>query len=192
MGNKFRFLVLFGTMAVFFSCVTVNVYFPAKEVEQKAGDIVDDIRKTAPAPSPSGYLDKAWNGILYGFWFDGGSVWAQQPDSPAIQSLKKQMGDRFPRLRPFFQKGALGENNKGFLEIRDGGGLSAADKTEVKSLVEAENRDRQALYSEVAKSMNIAPDQVIRVQRIFAGKWQQSSAPGWWVQREDGKWAQKN
>jgi hypothetical protein len=32
------------------ACVTVNVYFPAKEVEKKAGDIIDDIRRPEAAP----------------------------------------------------------------------------------------------------------------------------------------------
>ncbi len=50
MANKFRFVLLFGVFSVFLSCVTVNVYFPAREVEKKAGDIVDDIRKNTDSP----------------------------------------------------------------------------------------------------------------------------------------------
>jgi uncharacterized protein YdbL (DUF1318 family) len=192
MANKFRFMVLFGVLTVFLSCVTVNVYFPAREVEKKAGDIVDDIRKDTGAPPAPAGPQSSWKEGLYGYWLNGSLAWAQkQGDSPAVQNLKKQMADRFPRLTPYFQKGAVGEGFKGFVEVREAGTLSAAEKTEIKQLVEAENRDRQALYREVAKSMNVSPDQISKVQRIFADKWQQSSAPGWWVQKEDGKWVQK-
>jgi uncharacterized protein len=192
MANKFRFMVLFGVFTVFLSCVTVNVYFPAREVEKKAGDIVDDIRKNTASPpvpvdSPSSRKESPT-----GYWWQGNLAWAQiQGDSPAVQNLKKQMGERFPRLRPYYQKGAIGEGFKGFVETRDAGTLSVAERTEVRQLVDAENRDRQALYQEVAKSMNITPDQIIKVQRIFADKWQQAAAPGWWNQREDGTWVKK-
>lgn len=189
-ANKFRFMLLFGVFTVFLSCVTVNVYFPAREVEKKAGDIVDDIRKnTDAAPAPAG-PQSSWKEGLYGYWLNGNLAWAQKADSPAVQALKKQLGERFPKLKPFYQKGAAGENNKGFVELRNGG-LAPAEKSELKGLIEAENRDRQALYQEVAKSMNIAPDQIVKVQRIFADKWQQSSASGWWIQKEDGRWVQK-
>ncbi|MBI5585310.1 MAG: YdbL family protein [Deltaproteobacteria bacterium] len=192
MANKFRFMLLFGMFTVFLSCVTVNVYFPAKEVKEKAGDIVDDIRKNPDAPLTPAGPQSSWKEGLYGYWLNGNLAWAQkQPDSPAVQNLKKQLADRFPRLKPYFQKGALGEGFKGFVETREVGSLSAAEKTEVRQLAEAENRDRQALYQEVAKSMNIPPDQIQKVQRIFADKWQQSSAAGWWIQKEDGKWVQK-
>jgi uncharacterized protein YdbL (DUF1318 family) len=183
-------MLLFGVFTVFLSCVTVNVYFPAREVEKKAGDIVDDIRRNTDSSAPA--PQSCWRESLFGVWSNANLAWAQQQaDSPAVQGLKKQMAERFPRLKPYFQKGAVGEGYKGFVETREAGGLSAAEKTEVRQLAEAENRDRQALYQEVAKSMNITPDQIMKVQRIFADKWQQSSAPGWWIQKEDGKWVQK-
>ncbi len=123
---------------------------------------------------------------------NGNLAWAQkQGDSPVVQSLKKQMADRFARLTPYYHKGAVGENNRGYVEIRETGNLSPAEKNDIKQLAEAENRDRRSLYQEVAKSMNITPDQIIKVQRIFADKWQQAAAPGWWNQKEDGTWVKK-
>jgi len=170
------------------ACVTVNVYFPAKEVEKRAGDIVDDIRREQPTPpAPQSLLRPLLNG-----WSFTGTAWAQkEAESPAVAALKKQIRERFPRLAPLYQKGAVGENNQGWLEIRDLNNLSPAEKNEVKPLADAENRDRRALFLEVAKSMNISPDQLIKVQRIFAEKWQQSASPGWWIQKGDGAWVQK-
>jgi uncharacterized protein YdbL (DUF1318 family) len=192
--KKIKILVPFWGLLIMMACVTVNVYFPAREVEKRAGEIVDEIRKKdePPAGNPAG-LRSQWESLIAVF-SQAGLAYAQKEaevTSPAIQYLKKQMRERFPRLVPFFQKGALGENNQGFLEARDIQGISLSERNELKQLVEAENRDRRALYQEVARSMNIPPDQSAKVQRIFAGKWQQSLSSGWWIQKEDGQWVQK-
>ncbi len=39
--------------------------------------------------------------------------------------------------------------------------------------------------------MNISSDQIGKVQRIFAQKWQRSAEHGWWIQKEDLQWVQK-
>ena len=70
--------------------------------------------------------------------------------------------------------------------------LSPAEKNEVKPLVDSENRDRRALYLEVAKSMNVSPDQLIKVQGVFAEKWQQSASSGWWIQKGEAPGHRKN
>ena len=192
--TKIKILFPFWTLILMMACVTVNVYFPAREVEKKAGEIVDEIRKKdqTPPTNPPGPQSK-WE-ILSAFVVDQGLAYAQKEaevSTPAIQNLKSHLRDRFPRLAPFFQKGAIGEGRRGLLEVRETKGLSLTDRTEIKSLVEAENRDRRTLYQEVAKSMNISADQLGKVQRIFADKWQQAAAPGWWIQKEDGAWVQK-
>ena len=192
--NKARLIFPLWILSIVMACVTVNVYFPAKEVEKKAGDIIDDIRKMEPAlpTSPSGPQSSINH--LKMFIFNRGLAYAQkggEASSPVIQNLKQQIRERFPRLVPFYQKGGIGEGRTGLVEILDNNNLTAVEKKEVKPLVEAENRDRRALYQEVAKSMNISSDQIGKVQRIFANKWQQSSERGWWIQKEDKTWVQK-
>ncbi len=191
---RFRLIIPLWILSIALACVTVNVYFPAKEVEKQAGDIVDDIRKKEPSPQTSPSGPQSSSGLFYAWVIHSGTAYAQREaevTSPAIQALKNQIRDRFPRLVPFFQKGAIGEGRTGFLEIRDTGRLSAAEKNDLNGLVDAENRDRRALYQEVAKSLNITSDQIGKVQRIFADKWQKSSDRGWWIQKEDGGWVQK-
>lgn len=192
--NRLRFLIPLWMAGFFIACVTVNVYFPAKEVEKKADEIVDDIRQKESVPpskpgGPQSSLDLFLARLLY-----QGQAFAQKEatvTNPVIQNLKNQIRDRFPKLIPFFQKGGVGEARNGYLEIREGKGLSPAEKVDIKTLVEAENRDRRALYQEVAKSMNIGSDQLAKVQTIFAQKWQQAAEKGWWVQKEDGGWGPK-
>lgn len=192
--NRVRLIIPVWILGLVMACVTVNVYFPAKEVEKEAGNIVDEIRKKEPSPpaTPSGPQSSL--GRFYGWIIYSGTAYAQKEaevSSPAIQGLKNQIRDRFPKLIPFFQKGAIGEGGTGFVEIRDTNRLSAAEKNDLKTLVDAENRDRRTLYQEVAKSMNIPSDQISKIQRIFAEKWQKSSDRGWWIQKEGGQWVQK-
>lgn len=192
--NKVRFIFPLWILSIIMACVTVNVYFPAKEVEKKAGDIIDDIRQKEPSPPTSSVDPQSPLSQLNDFIFNRGLAHAQKGvngSNPAIQNLKQQIRERFPRLVPFFQKGAIGEGRTGLVEILDHNKVTPAEKNELKSLVEAENRDRRALYQEVAKSMNITPDQIGKVQRIFARKWQQSAERGWWIQKEDNTWVQK-
>ena len=195
--NKARLILPVWVLSIIMACVTVNVYFPAKEVEKKAEDIIDDIRKKTPSPPPpssqpqrpvSQLNDFLWNIGLTGLAH--AQKGANGPN-PAIQNLKQQIRERFPRMVPFFQKGAIGEGRTGLVETIDDSHLTPVEKKELKSLLEAENRDRRALYQEVARSMNIAHDQIGRVQRIFARKWQQSADRGWWIQKEDHTWVQK-
>jgi uncharacterized protein YdbL (DUF1318 family) len=191
--NKVRLIFPIWILSIIMACVTVNVYFPAKEVEKKAGDIIDDIRQKEPSP-PTSSDPQSPLGQLNDFIFNRGLAHAQKGvngSTPVIQSLKQQIRERFPRLVPFYQKGAIGEGRTGLVELLDNKDSAPAEKKEVKSLVEAENRDRQALYQEVAKSMNISSDQIGKVQRIFARKWHQSAERGWWIQKEDKQWVQK-
>jgi uncharacterized protein len=193
--NKARFIFPIWILSIVMACVTVNVYFPAKAVEKKAEDIVDEIRKIEPplpkpTPDPESSLKK-WYGLILA----SGLAHAQkggEGSNPVVQNLKHQIRERFPKLVPFFQKGVIGEGRTGLVEIfRENKGLTTAEKNELKALVDTENRDRYALYQEVAKSMNISSDQIGKVQRIFAGKWQQSADRGWWIQKEDRTWVQK-
>jgi uncharacterized protein len=192
--NKARLIFPLWILSLFMACVTVNVYFPAKEVEKKAGDIVDDIRKIEPPPPPSPSPPQSSIKQFYDLLFHGSLAHAQrggEGSNPVVQNLKHQIRERFPRLVPYFQKGTIGEGRTGFLEMREANGLSPAEKNELKYLMDVENRDRRTLYQEVAKSMNITSDQIGKVQNIFAKKWQNSADRGWWIQKEDGQWIQK-
>ena len=168
--------------------------FSSQGSGKKAGDIIDDIRKKESPPPTSPSKPQSPISQLNDFISHIGLAYAQKGvngSSPIIQSLKQQIRERFPHLVPFFQKGAIGEGKTGLVEMLDDSHLTPAEKKDVKSLLEAENRDRRALYQEVAKSMNISSDQIAKVQRIFARKWQQSADHGWWIQKEDKTWVQK-
>jgi uncharacterized protein YdbL (DUF1318 family) len=79
----------------------------------------------------------------------------------------------------------------GLLAIRSTDGLNLKERAETKQLVDAENRDRESLYAEIAKANNISRDQIPRIKAIFAKSWLDQSRPGWWVQDSQGNWRRK-
>jgi|GEM_PF-230338 len=98
-----------------------------------------------------------------------------------LDAVRARMEQRLPSIDDLKAKGAIGENNRGLLEVRSGGGNASG-------VVSAENRDRELVYSEIAKKNNTSADQVgrARARRIAA-----NSAPGVWLQRDNGEWYRK-
>lgn len=98
-----------------------------------------------------------------------------------LSAIKARMDQRLRQLDQLKASGAIGENNRGFVEVRDGGGDAA-------SLVPAENADRQAVYAAIAAKAGSNAEQVgrARARQIAA-----SSAPGVWLQDESGNWYKK-
>ena len=74
---------------------------------------------------------------------------------------------------------------------RSNKGLNLKARANLKGLLKAENRDREALYSEIAKANKFSPDKVEDIKRLFAKSWIKNARSGWWVQNEDGSWRTK-
>lgn len=105
---------------------------------------------------------------------------------PAVQAqsagqLRQRMAQRLPQVDELKAGGAVGENNRGFLEVR--GGAAGAE-----SAVADENRDREAVYALIARETGSTADAVgrARAKQIAA-----ASKPGVWVQDDAGAWKKK-
>jgi len=174
--NKPLWVSVFFLLSTVLACVTINIYFPAEEVETVAEDIVDDIRGQKPDGTQKN-KQKDSSLQLLRLCLAPGTAWAAdatQVSNPTIRGLKEQMKRRYQQMKPFYQQGKLVEKNDGFVDIKDMGGLGLKEKRDLKALVDAENNDRKALYREVAKAMEIDPSQVGRIGEIFAKEWQKS------------------
>jgi uncharacterized protein YdbL (DUF1318 family) len=88
-------------------------------------------------------------------------------------------------------RGNVGINQDGLLSVRSTDGLSLKERAEVQQLVEAENRDRESLYLEIAKANNFSQDAVPKIKRIFAKSWIDQARPGWLIQDAQGTWKKK-
>lgn len=116
--------------------------------------------------------------LAFAFVLGGGAISAHAQD---LGSAKARMTQRLSQIDQLKSSGAIGENNRGLLEVRDGGGDAA-------SVVSAENQDRETVYAAIAKQTGSSADQVGRARaRQIAG----ASAAGVWLQKEDGSWYKK-
>jgi len=182
--------MILSTMIFIWACVTVNIYFPAAQAQKTAEEIVKEVRgqktphKEKKIPKP-----ESWH------WQIVSSAYAQEAalevSNASIRALKASIKQRYPELKPFLERGILGENNQGLLEVKTWRGLKLQEKARVKRLLEAENKDRKLLYTEVAKALQIDTRQIGKLQRIFAKEWQKTAPVGTWIQTEEGKWIKK-
>jgi hypothetical protein len=173
--HKALWVAIFFLTSTVIACVTINIYFPAEEVETVAEDIVDDIRgREGNKPEKEGQKDSMSMNLR--LCFGSSTAWAAdvtEVSNATIRGLKEQMKERYQQLKPYYDKGLLKEGDDGYLSIGDLGGLGLKEKRDLKSLVEAENNDRKELYKEVAKAMDIDPSQIGRVGEVFAKEWQE-------------------
>ncbi len=184
-----HFMMFFYFFLFFTSCLTINIYFPEAAVQKTAEEIVDDVRKSKEEGEKEQKKD-----VSQSVFSLVPAAYAQQEETvstPRIRALKQSLRDKESLLLPFFQKGNIGEANDGFIQIRNENSLSLKEKAELRRVVKDVNGDREDLYREVAKALNIDQNQIPRIQKIFAKRWIENSRTGWWIQKEDGQWERK-
>lgn len=203
-------LLLAAILLPFFllaSCVTINVYFPAAEAQQAAREFVEDVIGEAPAGAGGGsasvprealpqwvLLRREWRFDPVGVFI--GSAHAQERAditirTPAIQAIQQRMAERFQStLAPLFDSGALGFGNDGLVVLRDPARVPLAQRTAATQAVADENRDRRAVYREIAVA-NGKPEWEEQIRQTFAREWVAQARPGWWYQDSAGNWKQK-
>jgi uncharacterized protein len=178
------------------ACVTVNIYFPAAAVERAADQIVKETwggpgEQEKPKSEPQS--KNLFSPLLSVAFVD--DAYAQEADinisNPAIRALKESIRVRSDAIKPYMDRGNIGIAQDGLLAIRTTEGLSLKERAETKQLVDAENRDREALYAEIAKANNIATESIPRIKMIFAKSWMDQARPGWWIQDNQGNWKKK-
>jgi uncharacterized protein YdbL (DUF1318 family) len=189
------------------ACVTINVYFPAAEAKEAAKQFVEKVIGDEAQPPASEQKDDGNDGggmasatpslrfdplMLIGI----APAYAQgKPDitikTPAIQSIQARMESRFDSsLRAGFDSGALGFSSDGLVVVRDAGKLGLKDRVAVNQAVADDNRDRKAVYREVAVA-NGHPEWESQIRGVFAKQWIASARSGWWYQDAGGGWKQK-
>ncbi|WP_244147371.1 DUF1318 domain-containing protein [Desulfovermiculus halophilus] len=175
------------------ACVTVNIYFPAAEVEKAAERIVDDVYGQDRNETGGGGGDQS---ALQRFlaWLGPDTAWAQEVTSvsnAAIRGLKQTIADNHQKLLPFYRQGAVGIDKDGYLEIRNTQELNLGQVAALRKTVAKDNEARRQLYREVAAALQLDPSNVSRVEEIFARQWREKASAGWWIQKDDGSWSRK-
>lgn len=198
--RKLVLLPSIALLAILVSCVTINVYFPSAAAERAAEEFVEDVLGESrdesslfdPVHVPGNIVHLAATGVLD---FLVPSAQAQQPDfkinTPQINAIKKRMAERQrSSLNAWFDAGAIGFSNDGLVAIRDRSAVGLDQRRRLESVVADENRDRNAVYREIAVA-NGRPEWEGEVRDTWSREWVRNARPGWWFQRPDGSWQKK-
>ena len=191
------------------ACVTVNVYFPAAAAQSAADQVIDSIMKgpsdsalpqgsnqskpqgSTVTPSQSvlvAAVGTVLNALVPAAQAQGANA-NIDVNTPEVRAIVGSMAARNGQLRPYFTSGAIGLTADGHIDVRDANAIPLPERAKVKTLVAEDNRDRDALYGEVAKA-NGHPEWKSDIQSTFARRWIAKADAGTWYQ-DGGAWKQK-
>ncbi len=103
--------------------------------------------------------------------------------TPEVKSALEGRRNRFDQLRELKAKGAIGENNRGYVEvIGDGAGAQ--------SVVDAENSDRRLIYKTIEQQNDLS-NALGTIEKVFAQVQRDKASPGDKIQDESGNWTAK-
>lgn len=191
--KKFNVLWVSSVFLFVTACVTINVYFPAAEAENAAAKIVnkiigeDDVKQMPVDDNP-----QSFNFNPLGFFISSAHAEVNiNISSPAIVEITNRMKSRYDTsLKTYLNSAVIGFSNQGFIEILNAKSLGLKDRQKAKKLVADENRDRRALYREMAVA-NGHPDWEQAIQNVFVKTWKDHAHKGWKYQNADGSWLTK-
>ncbi len=93
----------------------------------------------------------------------------KETSSPLVREIAVRMRERFSQIEALKKQGCLGENNRGYLELRECDAMTDAEaKNAAQKLMAEENKDRKALYNEVARLNKADGVAVSTVEQIYA------------------------
>lgn len=188
-------------------CVTINVYFPKAAAEKAAGQFIGSVigpeqpaaatSTASPAaatpskqPEPAPPLATRMAHFLI-----PAAYAASSPDlrihTPALDAIRTRMRQRYEQsLHGLLDQGVVGFTHDGMVAVRDASQIPLAKRAGINNVVAADNRDRKALYREIANA-NGHPDWEARIRATFAALWVQKAHAGWYYQNASGNWKRK-
>ena len=186
------------------ACITINVHFPEKAIQDLSRDIEREVQRRAaeaPAASPAPAPTEEKSGSPSAQLFDAllgatpataAGVAAPEVSSPAIQKIIASRAARVADLNRLKGLGAIGENREALVEPRDLAAIKDLSvRAEVARLVKAENADREELFREIAVAKGVDTSQLPKIRETYAVTLRENAQPGEWVQSPDGSWARK-
>lgn len=191
------------------ACVTINIYFPAAAAEDAARVIVRDVLsdeqveviKEDQETNDQSNVDST-NNLTYvvvsnltsnilNLLIPSAHAEADiNINTPAIGALRNSLKARAGSLKTYYASGAIGLTANANVQIRDQSLISLKERNQVKKLVADENKERGALYAEIARA-NDHPEWEAEIRSTFSRVWVEEVAAGTWYQNADGKWVQK-
>ena len=205
MRRKMRFL-LAGLVFALISCavITVNIYFPEKDVKEAYKNLEKELMGPAEKGSEMKRSGKPETSIRFDMISTAYAAESELADKisdivkrmPDVVNAYREMGARIADIDRLRDSGMVGEGKDGLLVIREGK-LSAADK----KLVDAENENRRTVMKGMAKAIiriNRVPDNEANMKQVmpqavtqFASIRRDAAKKGWWIQDASGNWLKR-
>lgn len=197
--SSLTLLTLLATILV--GCVTINVYFPEaaaqKAADQFIGTVLDGTPPKAPekpadkpVPPPASQPSASLLDLLIPAAY-AADVPNLRVQTPQVQAIHARMRTRFQdTLQGLLDSGAVGFTRDGMVAMRDAAAVPLSERAQANAAVADENRDRAALYREIANANN-HPEWEAQVRAIFAKTWVERAHAGWYYQDASGAWQRK-
>lgn len=190
--------------------ITVNVYFPEKDVKQAYKSLDEMLLKqepneqlqpqpeqAKPAEKPLSFLPAI--SFAAEAWAQddlGNKLAAELSAIPDVQSAYDEMRARLPQLNALRDNGVIGEAADGSVVVRDPAKAGSAQ-----AIVQAENNNRKTVIVNMAKAilkLNKQPETKDSLRQVlakaaatYADAKREEAKPGWWIQLANGRWVQK-
>jgi uncharacterized protein YdbL (DUF1318 family) len=198
--KKLNTVLILSMLFTLAACVTINVYFPAAAAERAAekfvGDVLGEPNEEGslfnPLDLPANVVLIAAAGLVDFLISDAQAQQAEiEINTPQINTIKARMAQRQRQhLDSMFDAGAIGFGSDGLVIIRDRSAVPLSERRSLESVVADENRDRKAVYREIAVA-NGHPEWEKEIQATFAKEWAGNARRGWYYQDSSGAWRQK-
>ncbi|MDA8433361.1 MAG: DUF1318 domain-containing protein [Nitrospiraceae bacterium] len=200
---------VFLAMAAACAVITVNIYFPEKDVKEAYKELEKDLMTPGgkPAEKPATSPEKK-SGPESSIRFEFvSSAYAQETATaekiaelvkkmPDVVNAYREMGARIGDTDRLRDSGAVGEANDGLLVSR-GGTLTAGDK----AIMDAENTNRKTVINGMTKAIvriNRLPESADNLKQVapqaaaqFAAIRRDAAKNGWWIQDPNGNWRKR-
>lgn len=140
--------------------IEAHIVLDIRHVEQEVQNVFDYVEgKTEQKPTLQETPPKPSASLLYRaieFINPIGTVYAEEKTSAELDSAIANMKARNPEITAWKTRGCLGENNRGYVELRESKDLSDPEKkNQVQKLLADENKDRKTFYKEYARLRGI-------------------------------------
>lgn len=191
-------------LALLFSCavITVNIYFPERDVKEAYKSLEDELMK--PEEPSKERKDKKQSLLEIEITT---SLYAQESDlaqkiaetikkMPDVVDAYKKMGERLNEIDMLRDNGVAGEGNNGLLIKRKNNLTDEETK-----LIQAENEDRTTVIKGMAKAIvriNRLPENEANIKQVlpqaikqFVSIRREKAKSGWWIQDDEGNWYKK-
>lgn len=158
--------------------ITAEITLNIRQIQEQADDILDFIDgESDELPGMEGIDNTSdasssdWQHILQQLspMQTAYAAEIKETTSPLIKEIASKLRARNDALLALKKKGCIGETNRGYVELRDCAEQADAEKKNAAQQVLAEeNKDRKALYREIARINKESDLTVTKVESIYA------------------------